>query len=76
MRCAGEKKGIFFVNIPFCVACFAISFVTMKKIKNAQKNMPIDLIGSFLVAGATVCLVLFATWGGQDFGPLVSLSSR
>lgn len=49
---------IFWINLPFCAMCFAISFVTMKKIHNAQRSMPIDLLGSLLVGGATVCLVL------------------
>ena len=40
----------------------------MKKIKNAQKELPLDVLGSLLVGGGTVCIVLFTTWGGQDFG--------
>ena len=53
---------------PFCLFCFAVSFQVMKKIKNAQKDLPLDVFGSMLVGGGTVCIVLFATWGGQEFG--------
>ncbi|ETO31678.1 exporter, partial [Reticulomyxa filosa] len=37
------------------------------KIKNAQKELEMDVLGSILVFAATVCVVLLVTWGGADY---------
>jgi len=38
-----------------------------KKIQNAQKDLPVDLIGSIIIVCATSCFVLVVTWGGVTY---------
>lgn len=60
---------------------FVLCFFSMKRIQNAQKELPVDILGSFLIASSTCCLgllsflrvfthvaVLFVTWGGSSDG--------
>jgi len=44
------------------------SLIAMSRFKLPEKKLALDVVGSFLIAGAVICIVLFVTWGGQDGG--------
>lgn len=47
---------IFWLSVPICVLCFAVTFTAMRKIHNAQQDLPLDWPGSLLIGGGTACL--------------------
>lgn len=60
-------RWVFFINMPFGVVAIVLSWFGLNKIQNAQKQLPVDVVGSILVFTATVCLVLVVTWGGANY---------
>jgi len=60
-------RWIFYINLPFGVITFGVCWVVLRKIQNAQRELPVDILGSALVFSATCGLVLLVTWGGVNY---------
>lgn len=65
---ANGWRWIFYVNLPFCVLAFISSWIAMKRFELPVSNLPVDFLGSFLIASACICIVLFVLWGGAATG--------
>lgn len=60
-------RWVFYVNLPIgVVALFVISIALTKK--NPDHKPKIDYLGTFLIAAASVCLVLITSLGGTTWG--------
>ncbi|QDP98233.1 MFS transporter [Microlunatus elymi] len=56
----------FYVNIPIgAVALFVIS--TVLHLPKRREHHRLDILGSFFMAAASVCLILVTTWGGTKY---------
>lgn len=58
---------IFWINLP--LGLFAIGMVNapLKHLPQDIRQHQLDVLGSVLIVGATVCLMLALTWGGSRF---------
>jgi len=67
---AGESgwRWIFYINLPLCVVAFISSWIAMRKFESPTIRLPVDILGSFLIAAASTCIVLFVLWGGAKEG--------
>ncbi|MGX9901429.1 MDR family MFS transporter [Arthrobacter sp. SA17] len=59
-------RWVFWINIPLGLLALAGAAFFLKVPKHAGKPK-LDLGGMLLMAAATTCLVLFATWGGSKY---------
>ncbi len=59
-------RWVFWINIPLGLLALAGAVLFLKVPKHAGKPK-LDLVGMVLLAAATTCLVLFATWGGSKY---------
>lgn len=59
-------RWVFWINIPLGLLALAGAAFFLKVPKHAGKPK-LDLVGMVLIAFATTCLVLFATWGGSKY---------
>jgi EmrB/QacA subfamily drug resistance transporter len=59
-------RWVFYINLPLgIVALFVTSAVLPPSVRRAFAR--IDWVGTALLSGAIVCLVLFTTWGGTEY---------
>lgn len=56
----------FWMNIPLGVVAFVL-FAFLLKLPRPKDRVKIDLAGMLTLGGATVALILAATWGGSEF---------
>lgn len=61
-------RWIFYINLPFCLIAFISSWLAMRKFETPTMKLPVDVMGAFLVAAASICIVLFVLWGGSEEG--------
>lgn len=60
-------RWIFWINLPLIVIAAVLSWVTLSGLSARRKQHRIDYLGSALMVGSTVCLLLALTWGGRRF---------
>jgi EmrB/QacA subfamily drug resistance transporter len=60
-------RWVFFINAPLVAITMIVTWILLKKIQNAQKNLRIDYFGSILIVLATSAFVLMITWGGVSY---------
>ena len=59
-------RWVFYVNVPIGIIALAVVIFTLHLAK--QNNRPkLDILGMFLIAAASVCIVLFGVWGGTKY---------
>jgi EmrB/QacA subfamily drug resistance transporter len=59
-------RWVFYVNVPLGIIALAIVIFALKLPKHARKPK-LDILGMFLLAAASTCIVLFSTWGGTTY---------
>ncbi|WP_422647259.1 MFS transporter [Actinoalloteichus caeruleus] len=57
---------VFYINLPLGVLAFAVVAVVLPRTAHAGRHR-IDYLGTTLLAGAAVSLVLLTTWGGTTY---------
>ena len=60
-------RWVFYVNLPIGAIGLAVISVALTK-KNPDHKPKIDYLGTFLIAAASVCLVLITSLGGSTWG--------
>jgi EmrB/QacA subfamily drug resistance transporter len=59
-------RWVFYVNVPIGIIALAVVIFTLHLAK--QNNRPkLDILGMFLIAAASTCIVLFGVWGGTKY---------
>ncbi len=59
-------RWVFYVNVPIGIIALAVVIFTLHLAK--QNHRPkLDILGMFLIAAASVCIVLFGVWGGTKY---------
>jgi len=61
-------RWVFYINLPFCLIAFISSWLAMRKFETPTMKLPVDVVGAFLVASASICICLFVLWGGSAEG--------
>jgi len=61
-------RWIFYINLPLCAIAFISSWIAMRRFELPTVKLPVDILGSFLIASASTCIVLFVLWGGAKEG--------
>lgn len=56
----------FYVNVPVGLAALAVIISVLHLPKRREKHR-LDVLGTALMAAASVCIVLFTTWGGTKY---------
>ena len=59
-------RWVFYVNLPFGAVALAVISVALTK-KNPDHKPKIDYLGTFLIAAASICLVLITSLGGSTW---------
>lgn len=59
---------IFWFNVPIAIVAIALAAVFLPKAKRSAQSFKLDILGTALLIGGTVCLVLFTTVGGGSAG--------
>jgi EmrB/QacA subfamily drug resistance transporter len=59
-------RWIFYVNLPVGAAALALIAIGLKH-PNQRATHRIDYLGAMFLTAATVCLLLFLSWGGTQF---------
>ena len=59
---------IFWMNVPIALAAIALALAFLPKPKQAAARFKMDVLGTALLMGGTVCLVMFTTVGGGSAG--------
>jgi EmrB/QacA subfamily drug resistance transporter len=59
-------RWIFYVNLPIGVVALTVITATLD-LPRAERRPRIDFLGAALLAGAISCILLVATWGGQEY---------
>ena len=59
-------RWVFYVNVPIGIIALAVVIAALHVKQNKQKHR-LDYLGMLLLAGASVCAVLFSTWGGTTY---------
>jgi EmrB/QacA subfamily drug resistance transporter len=60
-------RWVFFINVPFVGITMLVVWRLLGKIKNAQKNLPVDILGSTFIIIAVAGIILIITWGGSTY---------
>jgi EmrB/QacA subfamily drug resistance transporter len=60
-------RWVFYINLPIGVVALAVIVAVLHK-ASIQERHQIDYLGTALLAGSAVCLVLLTTWGGTQYG--------
>lgn len=72
-------RWIFWINLPLIVIAAVLSWVTLRSLTTQSRKHKIDYLGSVLIIGATVCMLLALTWGGQRYAwhewPILALAA-
>ncbi len=59
-------RWIFYVNLPIGAAVLVLVSVALD-VPARKGEAQVDYLGAALLAGALTCLLLFTTWGGQEY---------
>lgn len=59
---------IFWFNVPIAIVAIALAAAFLPKAKRSAQSFKLDFLGTALLIGGTVCLVLFTTVGGGSAG--------
>ncbi|HSZ38366.1 MAG TPA: MFS transporter [Trebonia sp.] len=59
-------RWVFYVNVPIGIVALAVVVLTLHLAKHDHRPT-LDLLGMLLLAGASVCVVLFSVWGGTTY---------
>ena len=59
---------IFWFNVPIAIVAIALAAAFLPKAKRSAQSFKLDILGTALLIGGTVCLVLFTTVGGGSAG--------
>ncbi|GAB3987505.1 MFS transporter [Actinoallomurus acanthiterrae] len=59
-------RWVFYVNLPIGVVALAVIAAVLHT-RTVREQHRIDYLGTALLAGAAVCLVLMTTWGGTQY---------
>jgi EmrB/QacA subfamily drug resistance transporter len=59
-------RWVFYVNLPIGVVALAV-VIAVLHVKQEKKKHKLDYLGMLLLAGASVCAVLFSVWGGTTY---------
>ncbi len=57
---------IFWFNVPIALAAIALAAVFLPKVRWNAGKVRLDVLGTALLTGGTVCLVLFTSTGGSE----------
>jgi MFS family permease len=57
---------IFWVNLPIAGVAVVMIHRSMRRLADVKRPARLDLVGSALVVGATIALMLALTWGGRS----------
>lgn len=60
-------RWVFYINLPIGVAALIV-IASVLRAGSVRAQHKIDYLGTLLLAGSAVCLVLFTTWGGTQYG--------
>ncbi|WP_302390020.1 MDR family MFS transporter [Eggerthella sinensis] len=58
---------IFWFNVPIAIVAIALAAAFLPKAKRSAQSFKLDILGTALLIGGTVCLVLFTTVGWGSF---------
>ncbi|MBO0812554.1 MAG: MFS transporter, partial [Microlunatus sp.] len=59
-------RWVFYINVPIGIAALFVVSVVLHLPRRRERHR-LDVLGSFLMATASVCLILFTTWGGTKY---------
>ena len=59
---------IFWFNVPIAIVAIALAAAFLPKAKRSAQSFKLDILGTALLIGGTVCLVLLTTVGGGSAG--------
>jgi EmrB/QacA subfamily drug resistance transporter len=59
-------RWVFYVNVPVGVIALAL-VIAVLHVKQEKQKHKLDYLGMLLLAGASVCAVLFSVWGGTTY---------
>jgi EmrB/QacA subfamily drug resistance transporter len=59
-------RWIFYINLPVGAAALVVTGIVLR-LPRPQARPSIDYLGAVLLAGAVICLVLLASWGGTTY---------
>ncbi|HEY1704007.1 MAG TPA: MFS transporter [Trebonia sp.] len=59
-------RWVFYVNVPIGVVALAV-VIAVLHVKQEKRKHKLDYLGMLLLAGASVCAVLFSVWGGTTY---------
>jgi EmrB/QacA subfamily drug resistance transporter len=59
-------RWVFYVNVPIGILALAV-VITALHVKADRRKHKLDYLGMLLLAGASVCVVLFSVWGGTTY---------
>ncbi|MEU8568537.1 MFS transporter [Streptomyces pathocidini] len=68
----------FYINVPFGIVTLAVIALVLRLPKPAARPR-LDVVGAFLLAAASTCLVLLTSWGGTEYAwssrPILALGA-
>ncbi|MGF2949037.1 MDR family MFS transporter [Microbacterium alcoholitolerans] len=62
-----DWRWTFWLNIPLGLLALTAALTLLHLPKGTTSRPKIDVLGMMTLAGATACLILVASWGGNDF---------
>ncbi|TQN32370.1 EmrB/QacA subfamily drug resistance transporter [Haloactinospora alba] len=60
-------RWIFYINLPLGALALTVTALVLKLPKPANNKPKLDYLGTLLLATASVCIVLFTSWGGGEY---------
>ncbi|MBB4932276.1 EmrB/QacA subfamily drug resistance transporter [Lipingzhangella halophila] len=62
-----DWRWIFYINMPLGALAMIVAAVVLRLPKPSGPKPKLDFLGTALLASASVCLVLFTSWGGSEY---------
>ncbi len=62
-----DWRWIFYINMPLGAVAMIVAAVVLRLPKPSGPKPKLDYLGTALLAAASVCLVLFTSWGGSEY---------
>ncbi|WP_017626645.1 MDR family MFS transporter [Nocardiopsis chromatogenes] len=62
-----DWRWIFYINLPLGAAALAVAAAVLHLPKPDGPRPRLDYLGTLLLAAASVCIVLFTSWGGGEY---------
>lgn len=60
-------RWIFYINLPLGALALVVTALVLKLPKPTGTKPKLDYLGTLLLATASVCIVLFTSWGGSEY---------